>query len=171
MSRRAILGLYETPDAAADAVENLQGASVDSNDYDILSGTPYPEGTFGEPPVEHKLYVFPLAGAAIGLTLALFEGFGTQLAFPMVTGGKPILSVPPMIILAYELTLLGAILFTVLGIIFESRLPRVVKGLYDERRTEGLIGVVCTFDEGRDEEIAKCLTDAGALEVKTESET
>jgi hypothetical protein len=86
----------------------------------------------------------------------------------MVTGGKPILSVPPMIILCYELTLLGAILFTVLGIIFESRLPMVTRGLYDERITEGLIGVVCTFDEDRDEEITKCLNDAGALEIKSE---
>ena len=59
MSRKAILGLYETPDAAADAVENLQGASVDSNDYDILSGTPYPEGTFGEPPVDINCMCFP----------------------------------------------------------------------------------------------------------------
>jgi hypothetical protein len=168
MSTKALLGLYETPDAAADAVENLQRASIESNDYEILSGTPYPEGTFGEPPVQHKLYVFPLVGAAIGITLALFEGFGTQLAFPMVTGGKPILSVPPMIILCYELTLLGAILFTVLGIIFESRLPIVTRGLYDERITEGLIGVVCTFDEDRDEEITKCLNDAGALEIKSE---
>ena len=40
----------------------------------------------------------------------------TQMAYPLVTGGKPILSLPPMAIVTYEGTMLGAILFTVLGI-------------------------------------------------------
>ena len=167
MTTQGILGLYETPDAAADAVEGLQNAGFVDHEYEVLSGTPYPEGAFGEPPVQHKLYVFPLVGALVGFSLALLETIGTQLAYPMVTGGKPILSLPPMIIIAYELTLLGAILFTVLGIIFESRLPRSLMGVYDVRITEGLIGVVCSCPEDRLTEVQGVLQEAGAIEVKT----
>ena len=166
MATRDVLGLYRTPEAAADAVTNLQNAGISDNDYEIMSGTPYPEGTFGEPPVKHRLYVFPFMGAAIGISLALLEGIGTQFAYPMVTGGKPILSIPPIVIIAYELTLLGAIIFTVIGIIFESRLPRIPLGVYDTRITEGLIGVVCTCPEERASEIQGLLQRAGAIEVK-----
>ncbi len=169
MADQALLGLYQTPEAAADAVSNLQQAGIPHNNYEILSGVPYPEGTFGEPPVRHKLYVFPLIGAAIGFILAVMEGVGTQLAYPMVTGGKPILSIPPIIIIAYELTLLGAIIFTVIGIVFESRLPRPAVGLYDTRITEGLIGVICTCPQERVEEVRGFLQRAGAIEVKVGS--
>ena len=168
MADQAVLGLYQTPEAAADAVGNLQQAGIPQHDYEILSGVPYPEGTFGEPPVRHRLYVFPLIGAAIGFTLAVMEGVGTQLVYPMVTGGKPILSIPPIII-AYELTLLGAIIFTVIGIVFESRLPRPAVGLYDTRITEGLIGVICTCPQERVEEVRGSLQKAGAIEVKVGS--
>jgi hypothetical protein len=45
--------------------------------------------------------------------------------------------------------MLGAIIFTVIGIIIESRLPRIFMGAYDERITEGMIGVTVTVDEAR----------------------
>ena len=98
----------------------------------------------------------------IGLVLTS----GTQLAFPLVTGGKPILSIPPMTIIVYEGTMLGAILFTVIGIIIESRLPRIFMGAYDTRITEGYIGVSVTADEDRIEPAEGVLRQAGAEDVK-----
>ena len=94
----------------------------------------------------------------------------TQMAYPLVQGGKPILSLPPMAIVTYEGTMLGAILFTVLGIIFESRLPRVKRGLYDPRITEGLIGVLVNCEEDQLNRVAAVLTQAGAVEVKREEQ-
>ena len=90
------------------------------------------------------------------------------MAFPLGTGGKPILSLPPMAIVTYEGTMLGAILFTVLGILFESRLPRIGTGLYDDRITEGLIGVMVHCEEGQVERVEQALTQAGAVDVKRE---
>jgi cobalamin synthase len=48
---------------------------------------PYPEGTFGEEPGTHRVYVFTFVGAACGLAVGLLVTIGTQLSFPMVTGG------------------------------------------------------------------------------------
>ena len=91
---------------------------------------------------------------------------GTQLAFPLVAGGKPLLSIPPMAIIMYEGTMLGAILFTVFGIVFESRLPRLFMGAYDTRITEGYIGVTVTTSEDRTDDAEDVLKKAGAEEVK-----
>ena len=91
---------------------------------------------------------------------------GTQVAYPLVTGGKPVLGVPPMAIIMYEGTMLGAIIFTIIGVVFESRLPRIFMGAYDTRITEGYIGVTVTTSEDKIEEAEKILNKIGAEDIK-----
>ena len=102
MPKRSVLGLYTDEDAAADALDNLRDAGFGDGEYEILTGTPYPEGTFGEAEPKHNLYRWPLIGAICGFTIALLITAGTQTAYPLITGGKPILSIPPMAIIMYE---------------------------------------------------------------------
>src|SRR4026207_1702461 len=118
----AILGLFRDPDSVANALDSLRAAGLRENDIKVLTDTPYPDGAFGEAPERHRLYVFPFIGAACGIAMGLLITIGPQRAYPIVTGGKPLISIPPMINVMYEGTMLGAIMFTVAGIIFESRL-------------------------------------------------
>ena len=106
MAKRSVLGLYTEEDAAADSLDNLRDAGFEENEYEILTGTPYPEGTFGEAEPHHNLYRLPLIGAACGFTGGLIITAGTQMAYPLITGGKPILSIHPMAIIMYELSLI-----------------------------------------------------------------
>ena len=124
MARQPILGLFEDANYAAEAGDALQRANISPQDYDFLTDAPYPEGAFGERQEKHRLYVFPFVGALIGITVGILLTSMTQLAYPLTQGGKPILSLPPMAVVTYETTMLGAIIFTVLGILFESRLPK-----------------------------------------------
>src|SRR6266508_6202582 len=140
-SRRALLGVFREPDEVARALDNLRAAGFAGDQFEVLSGTPYPPGAFGEREPRHRLYVFPFVGAACGFAVGLLLTIGTQISYPMVTGGKPILSIPPMINVMYEGTMLGAILFTIMGIIFESRLPNLGSAPYDPRISEGYLGV------------------------------
>ena len=64
--------------------------------------------------------------------------------------------------------MLGAILFTVIGIIFESRLPRPKLGLYDERITEGFIGILIYCSEEQLRGVQKVLRQSGADDIKFE---
>ena len=168
MSTQSVLALYSNASYAAEAGEALDNAGFSKEDYDFLTDTPYPEGAFGERHNSHRLYVFPFIGALIGLTTAILLTAGTQISYPLVTGGKPILSIPPMAIITYEGTMLGAILFTVIGIIFESRLPTTKKHIYDDRITEGYIGVVVDCQEDQVNSVEQILTQAGAEEVRRE---
>ena len=166
MAKQAVLGLYADANYAAEAGDRLKDVGLTNEEYDFLTGAPYPEGAFGERHSSHHLYVFPFIGALCGLTAGIVLTSMTQMAYPLVTGGKPILSLPPMAIVTYEGTMLGAILFTVLGIIFESRLPRPRLGLYDDRITEGYIGVLVTCEEEQVGSVKQALTQAGAVDVK-----
>jgi hypothetical protein len=167
MSTQSILGLFQQPEPAADAMDGLKEAGFELGTFDVLTGTPYPEGAFGEYVPQHRLFRYPAFGAIIGFTLSIFLTSVTQLAYPMVTGGKPILSLFAMLIIMYEMTMLAGVIATVVGIVIESRLPNMKPGIYDTRITEGWIGVVVTFDD--DSKVADAegvLNKAGALEIK-----
>ncbi len=168
MSTQSILGLFQQPEPAADAMDGLKEAGFELGTFDVLTGTPYPEGAFGEYVPQHRLFRFPAFGAIIGFTLSIFLTAVTQLAYPLVTGGKPILSLFAMLIIMYEMTMLAGVIATVVGIVFESRLPNMKPGIYDTRITEGWIGVVITFDDDSRVAAAKgVLNAAGAVEIKT----
>ncbi len=160
-----VLGLFREPDQVAEALDRLRGAGFPGRDLKVLSASPYPEGAFGEAPEQHHLYVFPFVGAACGFAIGLLLTIGTQLAYPLDTGGKPILSIPPMINVMYEGTMLGAIIATVLGVLFESRLPDLSDAPYDPRISEGYLGVL-VLHAGRQLGAAEqALRDAGALDL------
>lgn len=167
MAKKSVLGLFteDQVDEAGDAMEALASAGYTTNEYEVLTGTPYPEGTFGEAEPKHKLFRWPLTGAACGFIVGLLLTAGSQLAFPLVTGGKPILSIPPMAIIMYEGTMLGAITFTIVGIILESRLPRMFMGAYDKRISDGYIGVTVTTEEDRIPKAEEVLKQAGAGDI------
>ena len=165
-NKRSIIGIFDNVDIAADAVDSLKDSGYAENEYDILTDTPYPEGTFGEGEPVHKLFRWPLFGAACGFSVAMILTVGTSLAYPLVVGGKPILSLPAMSIIMYEGSMLGAIIMTVVGIIFESRLPRLFMGAYDERVTDGYIGITVTCEEDRIALAEEKLRDSGAEDIK-----
>ncbi len=163
---KSVLGLYTDPNQAADAMDALKEGGFKLGTFDVLTGTPYPEGAFGEHVPQHRLFRFPAFGAIIGFTLALFLTSSTQIAYPLVTGGKPILSLFAMLVILYEMTMLSAVIATVVGIVFESRLPNVNPGAYDPRITEGWIGVIVTTDDDSASRASDLLKGAGALEIK-----
>jgi hypothetical protein len=167
----ALLGLFQDPMKVGDAIDNLRAAGFDGSTIKTYTDTPYPEGAFGEDPENHRLYVFPFMGAMCGFSCGLLITIGTQMAYPLITGGKPVLSIPPMINVMYEGTMLGAILFTVLGIIFESRLPNFTNAPYDPRISEGYIGLLVSRTEGKADLAERALRDAGAVDIVTQPGT
>ena len=76
-------------------------------------------------------------------------------------------TIPPFLIITYELLILFGILFTVLGFFISSRLPAITKRPYvmESAVDKFAVSVACTDDEGfRRAEVI--LRDAGAEEVR-----
>jgi hypothetical protein len=161
----SLLALFREPEQVASAVEALRAAGFGPGDFEVLSDAPYPEGAFGEEPARHHVFAFTLVGALVGFALGIVVTVGTQLSYPLVTGGKPILSIPPMINIIFEGTMLGAILFTVSGILFESRLPAFHAAPYDPRISEGYLGLVVSRRNARLDLAERAVRRAGAVDV------
>jgi len=85
---------------------------------------------FGVPEVEEilpgkrsKVRFFALVGAASGTVTGFAFTILTSLSWPLIVGGKPIVSIPPFIIIAFALTILFGALSTFAGFLLLSRLP------------------------------------------------
>lgn len=167
-ARPALLGVFRTPEEVAEAMDHLRALGLPGHSLKVLSGLPYPEGAFGEEPERHRLYVFPLVGALCGFAVGLLVTIGTQVAVPLVTYAMPILAIPPMINVIFQGTMLGAIIFTVIGFLFESRLPDFGSEPYDPRITAGYLGLLVRDPGTRRLSASQVLREAGAVEVMSD---
>ncbi len=59
---KSLLGLYLDPNDAANAMDGLKEGGFEVGTFDVLTGTPYPEGAFGEHVPQHRLFRFPAFG-------------------------------------------------------------------------------------------------------------
>ena len=166
MATQAILGLFDDASAAADAGDALKASGVSESDYHFLTDIPYPEGAFGERMEKHTLFLWPLIGGAVGIILALIVAGMTPLAVPMTIEPKPILAMPPLAVICYAGAMLGAILFSVIGIAMSLR-ARLGSAHTDDRITSGLIGVLVNAGAAQAPQVTEILNDAGALDVTT----
>ena len=166
MARQAILGLFDDASAAADAGDALKSAGIPESDYNFLTDVPYPEGAFGEGMARHKLYLWPLLGGFIGLIVSLVIGATSPMAVPMTIADKPILEMPPLSVICYTGALLGAILFSVIGIALALR-TNLGGGQPDDRISQGLIGLMVNAGAEQGSQVTSILNDAGAVDVTT----
>ncbi|NQU10863.1 DUF3341 domain-containing protein [bacterium] len=92
------------------------------------------------PPSPLKYFTF--AGALTGLVAGFALTIYTALHWPLITSGKPIISLPPFLIIAFELTILLGALASLLGFLYLTRLPDLKMVLAPEETGNRFIIVV-----------------------------
>ena len=113
---------------------------------------------------------YTLAGGILGFISGLALTIWTSLDWPLRTGGKPIVSIPPYLIIAFELTILFGGLFTLAGLLIHARLLRTasVDG-YDARFSVDRFGVFVPCGDGQVEEVKQLFHAAGVEETSIET--
>ena len=162
---QGILASYEYLDSTVDAIENLRKAGFKT----VKAYAPYPEHHiehalgYGESPVRVWTLVGALTGCAAGFAFTTF----TSVDWPLVVGGKPIVSIPAYIPIVFEMTVLFGALSTVIGLFVLSRLPNVKPAVvYDPEFTAGRYGVYVEADETRLEEARKIMNAEEPIELR-----
>lgn len=94
-----------------------------------------------------RLKFFTLAGGLAGcLTGFAFTSY-TVLSWRLITGGKPLISIPPFTVIAFELTILFGALFSFIGIMLLGRLPKFSK-MFTSDEIHGNEYIIIIEDEG-----------------------
>ena len=172
MSTRAdggMLALFTELDCTVAAIERLRAMHV----HDIVAFTPVPrhelDHALHEP--ESPVRIFTLVGGLTGAATGFALGTWTSLDWPLITGGKPIITLPPYVIIAFELTILFGALSTVLGLLINARLPRLhPEVIYDPSFSAGTFGVYAVPQPGQGAEVRRVLGEAGAQEIREHPE-
>jgi hypothetical protein len=145
-----VMGIYYYVDDARDAVKTLRQSG--HKNLSVFSPVPHHE-------IEHALeqgpsivrwvtFIGGALGAIGGMTLCIYS----VLSYPLVTGGKELVSIPPFIIPTYESMILLGGLSNLLGMLALARLPHIkMRAPYDPRFTEDRIGiwVPCRGDDAK----------------------
>ena len=167
--KRGLLASFEYLDSTVDAIHALRKAGH----ADITAYMPYPEHHveealgWGQSPVRVWTLVGGLTGAATGFAFTIF----TSMDWPLMTGGKPILSIPAYVVIAFELTILFGALSTVIGLFINSRLPYVKPMIvYDPEFSSGRYGLHVQAGDDRIAEVRQILERSEPAEIREAGE-
>ncbi len=112
---------------------------------------------------------FTLAGSIIGFLAGAALTILTSLRMDIITGGKPIISIPPFIIIMFELTILFGGLATFVGFLFNGRLPSLSKRIgYVEDFSRDVFGISLACTRKESDTLSGNMKQHGAVEVVIE---
>ncbi len=127
MSTVRILGLFNDFDAASHSIREVRDGhfpALNMDDVTIKSPIEHPdvEELLGDRPAPIRKYT--LIGSLLGGVLGfLFLASSQGNFFAQHKGGKPIIPLPPDLVLTFELLILGGVYITVLGFLICAGLP------------------------------------------------
>jgi hypothetical protein len=145
-----IYGLYPDPDMAQRAVHNLRAAGVADADITIISSEPFEHFEFGHRDAKTAMPWIATAAGAAGLLLTYYLLGLSQRSWPLVTSGMPLAPNWTNLIIIFEMTMLSAILATVITLIVTAFFGDKGK-LYDPEVSDGyiLVGVESPADASK----------------------
>jgi hypothetical protein len=139
---RAVYGLYDDGSAAQQAVNRLRAAGVTDRDITVMSAQPMEDFEFGHMGGKSWMWWIACGGGLLGMATAFGLAWITEVWWPIDVGGLPTFAWWPNLIIIFELTMLGAILATVITLVISARLGRT-STIYDPAVSDGkiLVGV------------------------------
>ena len=161
-----LLASFVHVDAAADAIRALRARG--HRNLVVYSAAPNHEIEealdHSVSPVRLFTLIGGLTGCAAGFGMTLWMSYD----WPVVVGGKPIGSIPPYVVIGFELTILLGALSTVAAVGLFSVLMGKRGIAYDPRFSDDQIGIFVPSGPDQLRPLEQLLRSAGAVEVRHE---
>ncbi|MEZ5294627.1 MAG: quinol:electron acceptor oxidoreductase subunit ActD [Vicinamibacterales bacterium] len=162
-----VYALYDDPEIAQRAVDLLRTAGVPDQDIVVMSSEPFEEFEFSHRDRADWLFWVAGLGGVAGLAFGQWLTSATQRAWPLRTSGMPIVAPWPNLVVIFELTMLGAMLTTVITLFITAKLPSRPSRLYDVEVSDGYILVGVKRSGAPADVVAQALEAAGPGRLKT----
>ncbi len=161
-----LLAAFVHVDAAVDAIRALRAKGF----RDLVVYTPAPNHEIEEA-LEHRVSpvrLFTLIGGLTGCTAGFARTIWMSYDWSLIGGGKPIASIPPYVVIGFELTILMGALSTVAAVALFSVLMGKGGVPYDPRFSDDQIGIFVPAPPDQVPAVEQLLRSAGAVEVRHE---
>ena len=167
---RGYFALFKHLDTTIDACKALRAAGHKG----FRAYAPLPEHQLLEEGLALKrspVRVFTLAGAMTGAATGFAFTTWTSMDWPLVTGGKPIFSIPAYVVIAFELAILFGALSTVIGLFINAGLPNLRRMVaYHPECSNGSFGVYVTAPAAKADALRELLSGFEPAELREEPE-
>ncbi len=167
--RRApgVLASFVHVDAAVEAIRALRARG--HRNLVVYSAAPYHEIEEVLDQSVSWVRLFTLVGGLTGCAAGFGMTIWMSLDWPVLVGGKTIGSIPPYVVIAFELTILLGSLSTLAAVALLSILMGKRGIAYDPRYSDDQIGVFVPAGSDQLAPVEQLLKAAGAVEVRHEA--
>lgn len=163
---KSILAVFSDITPAADALDQLRLLGVHDDHMNVISGIPVTEAMLGRPSQWTNVPRLAGGGAILGFLAGAFLAFISPNMYTIKVGGQPFTPVPPAVIVIFELTMLGMLLSTFLGVFLDSTFPSYRPMKYVPEISDGKIGILIETLETEEKKITDLLKKLGAESVQ-----
>jgi hypothetical protein len=157
-----VLAVFLEPAAAAQAIRALRDRGI--RDLHAAMPAPFPEIVAALEKPRSVIDLATLPGALLGLVCGVLLTFLTSLAWPLHTGGKPIVAIPQFLVIIFEMTVLLGSLTNLVAVSVKSFFGKGAAAFPEGEEFNGdRIGV---FAAGGGDEAERVFREVGATEVR-----
>ena len=159
-----LVSIFDFPDDTALAIRKLKGRGFD--ELESYSPAPFEQIDDAMDERPSKVRAFTLVGGLTGLFLGFLMQIWMSWEWPIKIAGKAFASIPPYVIVGFELTILFGGVLTLIGMLLVGRLyPRPLDKAYSSRFSAEEFGVVVTVGDRDVAEVDALLRSLSAKEV------
>jgi len=162
----SLLAVFADLEPAADAIEQLRLIGVHDDCMNVISGVPVTEAMLGRPSQWTNVPRLALGGAILGFLTGAILAFITPTIYGIKVGGQGFAPVPPSIIVLFELTMLGMLLSTFLGVFLDSFFPSYRPMKYVTEVSDGKIAILIECPHADEMKVTEALKKLGAEAVR-----
>lgn len=163
---KSILAVFADLEPAADAIEQLRLLGIHDDCMNVISGIPVTEAMLGRPSQWTNVPRLAMGGAGAGMLLGIFLAFISPNMYTISVGGQPFTPVPPAVVVIFEMTMLGMLLSTFLGVFLDSYFPSYRPMKYVPEISDGKIAILIECPPPDEQKITDVLMKLGAESVK-----
>ena len=161
---KTLVSVYDLPSEVSTVVRKLKARGFD--DLTTYSPAPFEEIELAEDPKPSKVRAFTLVGGLTGVFTGFLMQIWMSLEWPIKIAGKAYTSIPPYVIIGFELTILFGGILTLIGLLLVGRLyPRPLDAAYSSRFSAEEFGVAVTVGDRDVAEVDGLLRSLSAKEV------
>jgi len=160
-----LLAMFEDFEPASRGVEKLQELGVSDDDMNVISGVPIKNTILGRPPAITYVSRIGLFGSILGMFLGIFFIYGIPYLYPLLVGGQAIFPVPQGLIITFEMTMLGLMGFSFIGMFIDSGFPSFTPMEYTPEVSDGKVAVLFSCPDKDQKKFIDALTKLGAISV------
>lgn len=161
-----LLAMFEEVESTSEGIEKLQQLGVRANDMNVISGIPIKHTILGRPSAITYVSRIGMVGAIMGMFLGLFFVYGVKYLYPLQVGGQPIFPIPQGIIITFEMTMLGLMGLSFIGMFVDSGFPSYTPKQYTPEISDGKIAVLFSCPTNEQEKFIDALKEAGAETIE-----